>query len=195
VLGGTTKNLDKILFTAIVFATRTSEIVEFLRNYRWLEADYKYPERPTDTALQIEFLEKEQHGISSWIVIAPQRKQSFGDPLLVERIGAMTVKERQRVAGRGFQVFGEPAHRTVSEYLSGILPGSEELSSPNEATTALFVNHRAVLTLYPVRPQTTDQPSVGFELFFPDNDLPFEAGFTVRRKSEDSATVQSGPSG
>jgi hypothetical protein len=192
-LGGTTADLGRLLFTAIVCEARTPAVVDFLRNYRWLEADYKYPERPADTTLQIEFLEKEQHGISSWLVIAPQRGQSFGDPLPVERIGAMTVKQRKRVAGRGYQVFGEPAHRTVSEYLSGISPGREALASPKDATTALLITHRAVLSLYPVRPQSPDQPSVGFELFFPDNNLPFEAGFTVRRKGEDSATVQAGP--
>jgi hypothetical protein len=169
---------------AIVLETTNDALVAFLRGYRWLETDYKEHERPTDINLQIEFLQKEKHEIEDWLIVAPQRRDSFGPPLKVERVGDMTVKQRKRSEeGRGFQVFGEPVHRTIADFLAGIATEKAGLAEPNEETRALKNNHRGILLLYPVRENESRMISIGFELFFPKNNIPFELGFRVRRKT------------
>jgi hypothetical protein len=188
-LGGTVEGGTTVSANAFVFETATIDVIAFLISYRWLESDYTYPNRPADATLQIEFLEKQKHEIESWLVVAPQRESSFGPALPVKGIGEMTVKERKRVEGRGFQVFGEPAHRTIAEYLTGIPPGRTKLSRPSPATKGLFKPHRGVILLYPVRPEQKQAPSIGFEVFFPENNLQFDVNFTVRRKADSSKIV------
>jgi hypothetical protein len=108
----------------------------------------------------------------------------------------LTVKERHRVGNRGFQVFGEPAHRVIADFLVGIESGKSKLIAPNAATTALQNEHRGIFLLYPVREQLQDKVSIGFELLFPANDIPFDINFTVRRKAESTKIiVQDSPSG
>lgn len=189
-LGGNTTKGRALEASVLLFEAKNGQIIEFLRNYRWLETDYGHTERPADTNLQIEFLEKQKnHGISGWLIIAPQRRESFGSPLSIHGVGDLAVKERHRVEGRGFQVFGEPAHRTIAEALIGIEPGRSVLSAPNQVTTRLQDEHRAVLLLYPVRERTEDPVSVGFELLFPENRIPYDLNFTVRRRAERAAIV------
>ena len=191
-LGGTSmkKTLD---VSAVVFETTNDQLVAFLKAYRWLETDYNYPERPTDTNLQIEFLEKEKHDIGSWLIMAPQRKVSFGSVLTVGSVGDLTVKKRRRVEGRRFQVFGEPDHRTIAQFLAGVEPGKSELTGPNVVTKGLLNIHRGVCLLYPVREEPTGKVSIGFELLFPANKIPFDINFTVRRKAEKSWIVVQDP--
>jgi len=192
-LCGTLKDSKALEINAVVLETTNHQLIAFLKAYRWLETDYKYPERPADTNLQIEFLEKEKHEITSWLIVAPQRKLSFGDPLIVTGIGALSVKERSRIPGRGFQVFGEPVHRTFAEYLAGIGPGKSEITKPNEATASLRKEHRGVILLYPVREKNAGKVSIGYELFFPENKIQFDLNFTVRRKAEkDNIVISNG---
>src|SRR5207249_914659 len=113
-----------------------------------------------DTKLQIEFLKEEKHGIGGWLILAPQRKKSFGGPLKFSAVTDLAVKERRRIEGRGFQVFGEPDHRTIAEFLSGIEPGASNLMSPNAATKSLRNEYRGVLLLYPVREQEGNKVSI-----------------------------------
>src|SRR5206468_2075217 len=97
-------------------------------------------------------------------------------------VGQFAVKERHRVAGRGFQVFGEPVHRIIAEYLAGVEPGQSAVK-PNSETEALRTNRYGVLLLYPVREDLQDHVSIGFELQFPPNHLGFDMNFTVQKKS------------
>jgi hypothetical protein len=147
--------------------------------------------RPADVSLQIEFLAKENHGIGSWLIVAPQRKSSFGSPLCLNGTTDLAVKERHRGAGRGFQVFGEPMHRVIAEFLAGVEPGKSKLGDPNDATEALHNLHRGIFLLYPVREDEQDKikVSIGFELLYPINGLGFDISFTVRRKAESSKIV------
>ena len=174
-----------------VFEATNAQLVTFLKGYRWLETDYKYPERPTDASLQIEFLERQKHGITSWLIVAPQRKISYGKAEEMGKSEKFAVKTRQRVEGRSFQVFGEPDHRKIGEFLAGIEPepGKSKLTSPNAETSSLHDLHRGVYLLYLVREEERDNVSVGFELLFPNNHLPFDTNFTVRRKSEGARIV------
>jgi len=110
----------------------------------------------------------------------------------VAEVGEMTVKERHREEeGRGFQVFGEPIHRIIAKYFAGIDPGEgkDNLASPNAETKRHRSEHCGVILLYPVREKAEGAVSVGFELFFPENDLPFDVNFTVRRKNERTKIV------
>jgi hypothetical protein len=188
-LSGISRKNKEFDATAIVLETTNEQVIAFLRAYRWLETDYKDFERPVDTSLQIEFLKTQKHDIASWLILAPQRKKSFGQQLTIGSVGNLAVKERHRVGGRGFQVFGEPVHRTIAEYLAGIEPGNSSLTLPNAATESVRNKHRGVFLLYPVREKQKDKISIGFELFFPYNRLPFDINFTVRRKSEEAQII------
>jgi hypothetical protein len=164
-----------------------------LRAYRWLESDYEYPARPTEASLQIEFLEKQDHGITSWLIVAPQRRISFGSPLRLTRVADFAVKNRRRVDGRRFQIFGEPGHRSVAEFIAGIDTNKRRLTVPDPATKALRDKRRGVFLFYPVREKEGGKVSIGFELLFPENRLPFDINFTVRRKAESARVVVRDP--
>jgi hypothetical protein len=194
-LGGISSDGAKAEAESLVFEATNEQLIAFLKAYRWLETDYKFPERPADTGLQIEFLEKQkEHGITSWLIVAPQRKSSFGELLGLKGADALAVKERHRVASRGFQVFGEPAHRTIAEFLVGIEPGKSTLALPNATTASLRNEHRGILLLYPVREKPEGKVSIGYELLFPKNEIPFDINFTVRRKGESAKIVVQGDS-
>jgi hypothetical protein len=177
---------------SIVFEVSNEILIEFLKAYRWLESEYKRSQRPADLELQIEFLATQKHGITSWLIVAPQRKTSFGAELTCDRAGPLTVKERHRVdEGRGFQVFGESIHRAIAKYLAGVNRDADKLglASPNDDTKSLQSTSRGVFLLYPVRQVETDTVSVGFELLFPENELPFDVSFTVRKTSQAAHAV------
>jgi hypothetical protein len=189
-LGGSSGEAGRINADCLVWEATNEQLIAFLKAYRWLEADYKYPERPANAGLQIEFLEKQKHGIASWLILAPQRKSPFGPPLKLKNVGDLAVKKRQRVEGRRFQVFGEPPHRTISTFLAGIeTPGNSQSFIANTATNQLRNEHRGIFLLYPVREEQNDKVSIGFELLFPKNELAFDIHFTVRRKAESSSIV------
>jgi hypothetical protein len=109
-------------------------------------------------------------------------------------VGDLAVKERHRIAGRSFQVFGESAHRTISDFLAAIeTPDNPRPLLPNAATKQLRDEHRGIVLLYPVREEQKDKVSIGFELLFPKNNLAFEINFTVRRRAESSRIVVQAP--
>ena len=108
------------------------------------------------------------------------------------KIGEMTAKERHREErGRGFQVFGEPGHRMIAKYLAGITRSLSKgwLEIPNNETTRFGKTKHGVLLLYPVRETPLGPISIGFEIFFPPNSLPFDLNFTVRRRAEQDMVV------
>ena len=191
-LGGISSKSKSVEVDVLLFEISNEELITFLKAYRWLETDYTYPypSRPTDTELQIEFLLNQKHGIRSWLILAPQRQESFGPAFHVERVGYFAVKNRSRIEERGFQVFGEPDHRMTAAFLAGVSdePNKAHLANANAATMALRDEHRGIFLFYPVRQEKKDLVSIGFELLFPHNKLPFDMNFTVRRKS-DAATV------
>lgn len=190
-LGGTSAKDVSVRVESLVGSVDTSRIIAFLDSYHWLESEFSYPKRPAEIALQLEFLSKQDHKIVSWLIIAPQRQKSFGQEVILQGLPKLTVKERHREeGGRGFQVFGEPLHRLIANYFAGIDPGDgkDRLGSPNPETSSLHRNHTGVLLLYPVRETEQDEVSIGYELFFPGNKLPFDMNFTVRRRT-DAVTV------
>jgi hypothetical protein len=166
---------------ALLFEADTAAIAAFLKEFHWLKSDYKFPSRPAEITLQIEFLEEQRHQIDNWIIIAPQRAQSFGHRLTFSDLPDLSVKERHRPDGKGFPVIGEPRHRAFAEYLSGTAEKDKDLNAVNAETTALCRPHLGVMLLYPVRSKAEDPASIGFELFFPKNNLGFGAKFTVVR--------------
>jgi hypothetical protein len=189
-LGGVSGAGKKMTSDAMVFEATNAQLCAFLSAYRWLETDYRYPERPVDIGLQIEFLEKQKHGITSWLIVAPQRRDSYGEPLALTGDISLAVKERHRLDGRGFQVFGESLHRSIAEVLANIQrPDKLQAFTPNDATSRMRDSHRGIMLLYPVREEQSDDVSIGFELLFPENKLPYEVHFTVRRKSEQDKVI------
>jgi hypothetical protein len=188
-MGGRGSKGEAIATKAAVFQASNNEIIDFIKAYHWLESDFTYPDRPLDALLQIEFLENQKHGIASWLIIAPQRNESFGSPVAFGRVGDMTVKERHRAGGRGFQVFGEPDHRAVAHYLAGVKSKSRDLAEPNETTGSMRDLHRGICLLYPVRETTNDEVTIGFELLFPNNELEYDVNFAVRSKSSPGVIV------
>jgi hypothetical protein len=82
-LGGRTGNSDEVVVTAVckVFECSNETLLHFLGDYRWLEDEFRYPGRPVDIGLQLEFLRRARHGITSWLIIAPQKGVSFGPEL------------------------------------------------------------------------------------------------------------------
>jgi hypothetical protein len=187
-VGGTSDVGDKVRVDSLVCSVSTADIIAFLESFHWLESDFTFPQRPADTTLQIEFLRTSQHEIASWLIIAPQRERSFGRPLRLSGVQEFAVKERHRAeGGRGFQVIGEPDHRLVANYLSGIRPraGTNILNAPNGETSRLRQDHLGVLLLYPVREVPNQDVTIGYEVFFPNNDLPFDITFTVRSNTHD----------
>jgi len=189
-LGGLSGDGTKITADCILYEAGVKQLIEFLNAYRWLEAEYQSAEKPVDVTLQIDFLKKQKHNIDSWLIVAPQRQSSFGRPLSFRDMEALAAKARHRVEGRRFQVFGEPHHHVIAEFLVDVPELSKHpLACPNSATSGLRNKHRGIILLYPVREDERDKMSVGFELLFPKNDLPFDIHFTVRKKSERNSVV------
>jgi hypothetical protein len=186
ILGGLLVGSEKVTLRSRVWRASNEQLKDFLKAYHWLEDDFKYPARPPEAALQLEFLSKQKHGIGSWLIVAPQRLNSFGDELILADKTRLTVKRRDRTVGRGFQVFGEPQHRIVADYLADVKSKRARLVSPNPATAELQDKNRGVCLLYTVRQRETDAITVGFELLFPANDLPFEIAFRARTKDDEA---------
>lgn len=192
-LGGVTEDGKVRNYEAYVFSSATKTIVKFLKEFHWLEDRYKFPQRPKEIELQIEFLEKKEHKIQTWLILMPQRRESFGAPYSLNDDIKLNVKERQRSAGNAFKVFGEPRHRIAANYLAGaiISDNEEKLTEPNDTTKQLFAQNLGVMLLYPARSNENDRMSIGFELTFPKNDLGYNANFTVRQRNDPGViTVQ-----
>ncbi|MGY2805565.1 Z1 domain-containing protein [Bradyrhizobium sp. USDA 4506] len=191
-LGGSLSDGKQFEADALVFRSSNESLIQLLNSYRWVETEYKDDsDRPADVNLQIEFLTKQKHEISNWLIVAPQRSKSFGKAVSIDGVGQMAVKHRGRGKSDHFQVFGEPRHRDIADFLAGIK--SKNPMTPNSATKALQSAHTGVLLLYPVRENETDLVSMGYELFFSPNSLPYDTGFTVRRHS-DEIVVEEGVS-
>jgi hypothetical protein len=193
ILGGSATNGNALKVDSRLFQVSNGDLCAFLRSFRWLEEGAKSSLLPTDIGLQIEFLEKQDHGIESWLILAPQRQSSFGPPLRLDGVGAMAVKERHRIPGRGFQVFGESSHRMLAQFLAEIEEASKpRLASPNDPTKGMRNKRRGIVLLYLVRENEKDKlVSVGFELLFPENSLPFDLNFTVARSRDRQRIVVS----
>jgi hypothetical protein len=196
VLGGKAASANKsrnVSANSWVFESTTKDIIAFLTDYQWQESRYKYPARPADIELQIEFLRKQNNGIASWLVIAPQRQTSYGSPFRLDGVVELTAKERRRLESGVFQNFGEPAHRVIAEFLAGVQKESEKenLVEPNAKTVELANSHQGIVLAYPVRENKTEALSIGFEMLFPKNNLGFNVNFTVRKKSELGSVIVS----
>jgi hypothetical protein len=184
-LGGKAEGKKSISMESRIFQLTNQNLIQFLTEYRWFESKFKYPDRPPNIHLQLEFLEKQRHGIESWLVIAPQRMNSFGDPFDLQSLPPLTAKHRRRLENGLFRNFGEPDHRIVAEFLTGLSKNDKEhLASPNDDTKSLFNRARGIMLLYPVREQKEDDISIGFEILYPSNSLRYELNFTVQSKSD-----------
>jgi len=181
-----------------LFETGTSKVIGFLEDFHWVDDEYPWPKRPRDITLQIEFLRNEKHGITSYLVLLPQlKKESFGPVLeLPGGLPPLKVKERQRIEGRAYQQFGEPAHRRMSMWMAELNREgtAAHLFSSNDQATSLRNKHRGILVVYPVRESAGDLPKkgpadIGYEILYPANKLGYDINFTVRRSGDSEAVV------
>jgi len=184
-LGGRCADGSRTNAQTTLFYVSNEQVIAFLKAFRWLESEYGNSERPAEIQLQIEFLEKEVHGIRSWLVLAPQRRDSYGAPVSFSNGTTLTVKRRTRGGGRGFEVIGEPRHRAIAEYLTEVV--NENRFRLEEVTTVMGTmrdKQRGCLLIYPVRPSVGDAVSIGFEVLFPGNRLPQALHFSVQKKAK-----------
>jgi hypothetical protein len=192
-LGGLTTSGSRDRVLSHVFTSDTGSVIGFLKAFHWLRDEYPHPQCPSDIGLQLEFLANSAHGITSWLVVLPQRKDSFGDALTFgNELPDLHVKERHRIENRGFQQFGEPAHRRLAAWLCGLRPSSQqvELDKVDEPAASMRDAHRGILMIYPVREDKSDDAvAIGYEMLYPKNDLGFDINFSVRRKSDPEAVV------
>jgi len=191
-LGGASNQAEEIRADSLTFLVDNAGLAGFLGAYQWLENEFPAGSRPRDIQLQIEFLGRADNGVSEWLIIAPQRRDSFGTTFTLDRNpnGEMAVKRRARVAGGRFGVFGEPSHRAIAEFLVPVRePSSRVLVKPNPVTASLVKKKRGAVLLYPVREHRDGAVTVGFELVYPKNELSTDVAFTVRKK-QDRAVIE-----
>jgi len=180
-LGGTYENSARDEFTAALRESNLRDFIQFLDAFKWMK-----DEPPTDFQLLKDFLEHRQHGITSCLLVAPQLQ----NPRLNDRWEGLTVKERKRMEGDkgAFQGFGEPRHRAVADYWTGrsvraITKG--RLENANSDTQNLKSASRMICLIYPVRAKKPDGGhedfvTIGFEMLFPNNNLPPGLTYTTR---------------
>ena len=195
-LGGKASSGLQLSMDTFVFESKSGMFTDFLRDFRWLEREYEGEERPADIGLQIEFLEKQNHGISSWLVLLPQRKTSFTTPMQLDGVGEFSTKERSQKESGAFKVFGEGAHRCIAEYLAEIPPDPDSLhlSKPGKQTESLKNKKRGIVLIYPVATTKKGVILIGYEILYPNNNLGFDTNLTVLRKGTE-ITVASGRGG
>jgi hypothetical protein len=173
-LGGVYSDKTRSIWDAHIRTVGLQAFAEFLREFRWLDST------PTEIDLQIKFLNEAKHEITSCILIAPQLKKKVIDWL------NLSVKERQRLANGRFQIFGEPKHRAIANYLiEDRTEASISILNPEGDTTSLKDAHRLVFLLYPVLPDNGEKsPTIGFEVLYPSNNLPAGLVYTTQISSE-----------
>lgn len=183
----TGKKINSHSFISIISSTVV--IATFLREFRWSEDRYKETERPQNIQLLIEFIEKEMHGINSWIIVAPQRKNSFGPSLEISEDFKLSVKMRTINGNSNVDAYGEPEQRFFGNYLAGITGEKSEITKAGKELLLLKKEGRAVLQFYFVRSsENDDEVTVGFEVFIPPNKLEYRHKFSSR-KNDDSVSV------
>ena len=177
----------KASFDALHTVIEPDAVRSIMKSYRWSP--------PNVTSLltqQLEFLTGEYGDpeVDDCLLMLPLLQKSQRDPWIVSSHSVTTI-ERSRVGEAGrFKVFGEPRHREVAEAIAR-RTGHLKLSA---SCRALSKARRAVMLLYAVYQQVKDYPeedkypTMGFELFFPENGLPKRAHF-ARREPSDAITV------
>jgi hypothetical protein len=191
-LKGTRSDGANEQFAAHVYQPDMPNTVQFIQDFHWLDEDYRYPKRPADVGLQIEFLENQNHGITSWLLILPQRQDSWGSALILDKkLPQLSVKRRKRIENRGWQQFGEPIHRRFGFWLSGITPTTAvSLKTADEPAFSLRNAHMGILLVYAVREEANSAPAaIGYEILYPENKLGYDINFSVRKQSDPDAVV------
>lgn len=196
VLGGTRSDGKTDRIPCHGFEAAQKDVIDFLEGYRWVEGKFADGKRPSSIQLQIEFLRREKHGIDSWLVLLPQtvKGESHGPTFPILKGLATNVRERNWVEeGEGakrLQQVGEPAHRRLAKWMCKIKttkgcyleePLTKEQKNRQNPRTGIFL-------AYAVRPSDAKGSAViGFEMLYPENNLPKTIGFSVRdpRKADD----------
>jgi hypothetical protein len=190
-----TPSVERQSFSALSTLLEPAEVVRALRGYRWAS---NYESGQLERIL--EFLrgtKGRDPQISSWMLLAPQLRGRGQTEPWTAGGAQFKVKRRARVSPDGIRVkaYSEPAHRIAAEEIAG----AREATADSEITS-LVEPHRAVMLFYPTHHLFADEdpppdfvPTMGFALFFPNNDMPQRVTLVTRRAGDD-AFVDAAPS-
>ncbi len=194
-LGLTTVSLgvDGASFKALIGKATPEDVASFL-------ADYEFSEKNDRIVRLVRFLRKEDGQgspeIDQWLVMVPQIASTVGQ----WRVGGLdlAVAKRARIGGEDtrFGVYSDPKHRQVGLFLAGIAPPMPQppvIPSPQWQPVGDTLNWRAprtaVLLVYPVKQQQTDQVTIGFAAIIPRNSIQTPIVFSVRVAAKPNAVV------
>jgi len=193
-LGGTRSDGKTDRVPCHGFEAMQAEVVKFLEGFRWIESKFPEGKRPSSIQLQIEFLKRGGHGIDSWHVLLPQTVKGESHGPRLEIIKGLEINARARswsVETEGIkrlQNIGEPSHRRLAKWLCDVKTKKGcYLQSPlSQEQQKLQNSRRGVVLIYTVRPldDVKGQAIVGFEMLYPENNLPKTIGFSVRDPSK-----------
>jgi hypothetical protein len=167
-------------FRALCAVLQPTAVLDFLRNYRWMNGL-----KPIQH--EVEFLAG-QHGdpeIDDWLLVAPQIDTRY-EPWEVANIAFSSPRRARTPTGR-FGVYSEPRHRPIAAYVARI---KEDDANANANVRHLRRARRGVLLFYPVNCPDDDFHSMGFAIQFPENSISRQILFTVIDPSQpDAVTV------
>lgn len=162
-------------FAAYVAIAPNNDVIDFIKSYRW-------ENRAQVLQHEIQFLlgAKGDPEIESWIIIAPQLKQSseYWPKNKNKNVPKMTVSMRTRIDKR-FGVYSEPVHVNAAKYFAGINVG------PLKPTADMRKDRRskaAVMLFYPVCDSKDKFVSMGFTMQLPKNHINKQISWVVHRK-------------
>lgn len=171
-------------FPALIGSFNVASMSELLDNYRWAPGFEKI------TSDVLEFLHgtgERSCGIDSWLLLAPQMTK----PKRTWSVDGLSfgVRERNRVETNGrYKAYSEPMHRAAAEYFAGLLPGSVL-----EGGEELRNERQGVFLFYPVlsddEAKTAPEPTMGFAILFPKNNIRKQIVYTIQDPSRSDAIV------
>lgn len=173
-------------FEANLAVLDPASVLTFLQAYRWSGDNQEL------LARQLGFL-RGDHGdaqIRTWLLIAP--KLEAGEMWQAHGT-SYSVRHRARVGPDGdrYNVYTEPAHKDVAEYLAGTKEGAHA----SKRTAALVDARRAIMLFYPTvdkdKGWSEANVNMGFSLLFPKNNIPTPIMFGVHDpRNEMAITVK-----
>lgn len=161
----------------------TTDMINFLRAYRWEEGDRSV------LINEIEFLEKGESNVDKWIFLyinGPKDSQEY--QVAGQRFRSYR-RSRTNGASERFNVYSESLHRILARYLCGL----DNAKANNQTTKDLRSPKQGVFVFYPTIDKNNTEAKItpGFALQFPHNDIKTQIRFGVNAlKNPDDLTTK-----